>query len=160
ARPGASLVSWRGLPRQKAGTTRSDPDSSGQLFGVDLAAQREAFAADGRVAGELSVRVVNGGCESVHLVAGFAAEAAAPGSRAGRDGLDGSDRRLGVLAGGDDGLGERDAGPADVHAGSGDELARLALRAGTERAAQLRRRALASAPAACSAGRFHHLVDA
>src|SRR5262249_12962560 len=95
-----------------------------------------------------------------HLVALFAAEAAASGSRAGRDGLDGSDRRLGFPAGGDDCLGERDAGLAYVDGRSGDELARLALRAGAERAAQLRRRAIALAPAACSAGRFHDLVDA
>src|SRR5262249_44998748 len=134
--------------------------SSGQLFGVDLAAQREAFAADGGVGAEFPVRIVERGCESADSVSVFAAEAAATGSRGSGDCLEGSDPGSFAALCGDDRVGGGGTGLADGDAGSGDELARLALRTGAERAVQLGRRALPSAPAARPAGRFDDLVDA
>ena len=110
---------------------------SGQLLGVDLAAQDQALGADGRVAGRLSSRVAGAGGESGDLVAALAAEAASPLGHVAGDALQRAERGFGGLSGSDDCLGRLDALLADVDARPGHELAGLLLRPPAERAGQV-----------------------
>src|SRR5258708_9204503 len=131
---------------------------SGQLLGVDLAAQDQALGADGRVAGRLSSGVTCADGESGDLVAVLAAEAASRLGHVAGDALQRAERAFGGLSGSDDCLGRLDALLADVDARPGHELAGLSLRPPAERAGQVWGEPAALSPSPPPAGGLYDLV--
>jgi hypothetical protein len=148
------------LPASPAGAVAARERNSGRTLGVDIPAKREALGADGRIIGQLAGRVVDRGREACHLMPVPAAEAASWSDRILRNRLHGAECRLGGATGGDDLVGQIDAGLADADAWPRNELAGLALRSPAERAAQLGRRPAAVPPPAGAARRLDNLVDA
>ena len=133
---------------------------SSWLFGVDLAAQDEAFGANGRVTGTLAGdRVADAGGKAGDLVAALAAEAASPLGHVAGDGLQRAERGFGRLSGADDRLGHLDALLADVDAGPGHELAGLPLRPPAEGTGQVWGKLAAPSPSPPPAGCLDDLVD-
>lgn len=131
------------------------PACLAELFGEDLAAQAEAFIADGLW---LLLFWSWSRHEGAQIDSCLAAERARKGTAI-RDGL--QHRVLGWSSGGGYADGRHDARVADVHAGPGDELAYLALLAAAEGAGSLDGGVLASSPSpASNPSVLDDLVDA